>query len=361
MLRFKPKKTNSKSTPELTGSKPKDKLGMARFAFIKSTILKVLDLSLYGYAIALLIVWAVIWFSGDRWWFGTILLYGPRWIYVLPLLVLGPLVILWRRRQLWLLGFTLLLVVLPIMGFNFPLASWKDSGQPIFRVMTYNLERWEVSDEEFDKLLEEVQPDFAAVQECAPRRWQISSRWYSKRAGTSIIISRYPILRCDISHREPDVNGLYCVLDTPDGPLGFCNVDLLTPRRALSPLLDREKIFNLTQVDYAQMRIRQRWEESEQLFTWLNDFPESHKIFAGDFNLTVDSPIYRKVWSNFQDAFSQTEFGFGYTKKTKINIFRFSARIDHILSTSQLRPLKSWVGPDYGSDHLPLIAEFARN
>ena len=79
---------------------------------------------------------------------------------------------------------------------------------------------------------------------------------------------------------------------------------------------------------------------------------------AGDFNLTVDSAIYRDCWSEYQNAFSLTEFGLGHTKRTKINVFRYTSRIDHILSTEHFRPTRCWTGPDYGSDHLPLVADF---
>ena len=36
-------------------------------------------------------VWAVLWFAGDRWWFATLMLFGPRWVYAAPMAVLVPL------------------------------------------------------------------------------------------------------------------------------------------------------------------------------------------------------------------------------------------------------------------------------
>lgn len=318
------------------------------------------DLLVYGYLVAVIVVLAIIWFTGDRWWFGTILLYGPRWIYAFPMFALLPIALLWRHQSLWVLGLSAIIIIWPLMGLNISLPSTRaDLAQQPFRVLTFNVERWSVSGEEFSDILEKIQPDVAAVQELAPNRWPLPKNWHVKRARTSVVISRHPIIRSEILRRGPDVAGLYCVIATPEGPVGFANVDLLTPRRALKPILDREKVFNLSQIDYAQKRIADRWKESEDLFRWIDSFPESKKIIAGDFNLTVDSSIYRNTWSEYQNAFSQTEFGFGYTKKTKINIFRYRARIDHILSTEELRPLRSWVGPDYGSDHLPLIADFA--
>lgn len=321
----------------------------------------VLGLFIYVYTGAVLGVLALLWFFGDRWWFATILLYGPRWIYAFPMVVFVPAAVLWRRQWLWPLGLSTLIIVWPIMGLNLPWSGWGDSTRPTaFRVLTYNIQRWNVSGEEFSMLLDSVNPDFAAVQECAPSRWNIPPQWHVKRAGTCIVVSRYPITRFEISKRKPDVNGLYCVIETLAGPIGFACVDLLTPRRALTTVLDSKKVLDLTKTAYAQTRIAHRWQESEDLSRWLSGFPEP-KIIAGDFNLTVDSGIYRGLWSEYQNAFSRTEFGFGHTKRTKINIFKYTARIDHILSTQDLLPTRCWVGPDFGSDHLPLIADFTLN
>ncbi|WP_305047088.1 endonuclease/exonuclease/phosphatase family protein [Geoalkalibacter sp.] len=315
-------------------------------------------LSVFAYALAVVGVWALMFFTGDRWWFGTVLLYGPRWIYFFPLFVLVPLALLWNRRGLWLLGLTALVIAWPMMGFNLP-KSFPVSSEPAdLRVLTYNIERWEVTADEFARLLDEVGADLAAVQEIAPRRFDLPPQWHVKRAGESLLVSRYPIAHCDISKREPQVNGIYCVLETPKGPLGFACVDILTPRRALDKVLDRERIFDFDRIETVQAKIEERWYESSGLYAWIASFPEENKIIAGDFNLTVDSPIYRRIWSSHANAFNRAGFGYGFTKFTKINRFRYSARIDHILSTPDVKPVRAWVGPDLGSDHYPLIAEF---
>jgi endonuclease/exonuclease/phosphatase family metal-dependent hydrolase len=327
-----------------------------------TAIKSILSVCIYCYLMAVLAVWGIIWFTGDKWWFGTVLLYGPRWIYALPLIGFVPLALLWYRRWLWPLGLTMLLIVWPVMGLNVPLKFWDDGGEPVLRVLTYNVERWEVNGKEFAALLDETGADLAAVQECAsPRRWQLPPQWHVARAVYSMVVSRYPIVRTETLKRGTEVSGLYCVIDTPDGPLGFACVDLLTPRRALKHILDRETGFNLNQVEYTQALIARRWQESADLSAWIDSFPEEKKIIAGDFNLTVDSTIYRKSWSGYRNAYSASEFGYGHTKYTKINVFRYRARIDHILSTPYFRPLRSWTGPDHGSDHLPLLADFAVN
>jgi endonuclease/exonuclease/phosphatase family metal-dependent hydrolase len=352
----------------LNGSKKKGQSGKPGSGRLNSCVGHLLFISfslfIYAYLVAVVSVWGILFFSGDRWWFGTVLMYGPRWIYAFPMAVFVPLALLWYRRWLWPLGVAALVIVWPIMGLNVPAGGWFESAPPELRVLTYNVQRWQVMGDDFLHLLEEVKPDFAAVQECAaPSRFkrEISDDWFTHSAGYNVLVSRHPISRCETSRRGREINGLYCVIETPLGPVGFANIDLLTPRRALKPLLDRDIIFDLSQVDYAQQRIAERWQESEKLFAWVESFPEANKILAGDFNLTIDSPIYRNVWSAYQNAYSQTMFGYGPTKKTKINVFRYRTRIDHILSTSRLKPLVASLGPDLKSDHLPLIAEFARN
>jgi endonuclease/exonuclease/phosphatase (EEP) superfamily protein YafD len=79
-------------------------------------------------------------------------------------------------------------------------------------------------------------------------------------------------------------------------------------------------------------------------------------VIAGDFNLPVESAIYRQHWGRFRNAFSETGFGAGFTKHTRL----FGVRIDHILSSKDVDPVRSFVGKDVGSDHVPLIADFVR-
>jgi len=72
--------------------------------------------------------------------------------------------------------------------------------------------------------------------------------------------------------------------------------------------------------------------------------------------LPVESTIYRANWGSCRNAFSSVGHGFGWTRVLP----HFSLRIDHVLSCGGWRPLHAMVGPDLGSDHLPLIVDLAR-
>ena len=74
------------------------------------------------YVAAVLVVWLLLRFAGDRWWFATVMLFGPRWLCAVPLAALVPAAALFRRRMLWVLGATAIVVVGPIMGLCLPWA-----------------------------------------------------------------------------------------------------------------------------------------------------------------------------------------------------------------------------------------------
>ncbi len=151
-----------------------------------------LGFCIYSYLLIIIGVWGCIWIWGDRVWIFTILLYGPRWIYLFPLVVLIPAALFFQYRWLLPLGLVLLIIVWPLMGFNIPNTKTDKQEGPRpaqhFRVLTYNIQRWSVSGESFSKLLDEIKPDFAAVQECAPGIWVLPPKWYVKRVGTTLVV-----------------------------------------------------------------------------------------------------------------------------------------------------------------------------
>jgi hypothetical protein len=64
-------------------------------------------------------------------------------------------------------------------------------------------------------------------------------------------------------------------------------------------------------------------------------------LVAGDFNLPIESAIYRQYWGDYTNAFSRSGIGTGRTKSTRL----FGVRIDHILVGERAEPIRSWIGP----------------
>jgi len=84
-------------------------------------------------------------------------------------------------------------------------------------------------------------------------------------------------------------------------------------------------------------------------------------IMLGDLNATSQSVEYELLRSaGLTDAFPATGWGFGSTFPNRVRFIPLSIpllRIDYIWHTDDFRAVRAWVGPDAGSDHLPVLAE----
>jgi vancomycin resistance protein VanJ len=95
-------------------------------------------------------------------------------------------------------------------------------------------------------------------------------------------------------------------------------------------------------------------------------------VLLGDMNMTRRNAVYaRFVKSGLADAFAVAGAGRGWTLPRRLGHgARFNhglhglplrpvARVDYIWYTSALQAEAAWVGPDAGSDHLPVLARLA--
>lgn len=142
----------------------------------------------------------------------------------------------------------------------------------------------------------------------------------------------------------------------PAGDVDFCCVHLPSPRYGLAQVLDRRTLLSPSRsglIDEEEDERRRQSEEAAEVVAAIS----APVILAGDFNLPTDSTIYRRSWSQYRNAFSMSGFGFGQTMRPEVRGWQFGIRIDHILTGPDWRPRRCWVGPDVGSDHLPLIAD----
>lgn len=79
-------------------------------------------------------------------------------------------------------------------------------------------------------------------------------------------------------------------------------------------------------------------------------------FLAGDFNMPIESHIYREFWGEPTNAFSAAGWGLGFTKHTRWH----GVRIDHILvANGEIGVVNAHVGPAFRSDHCSVVAELA--
>jgi vancomycin resistance protein VanJ len=307
------------------------------------------------YLALLLAVWLMIYYGSDRWWLATVVLFGPRWVCGLPLAALVPAAAVARRRLLWPLAACAIVVVWPIMGCCLPWARLVGSSDSSIRVLTCNLKGHCRDNAALNKLIADSDPDIVALQGCSDVRIAWPAGWHVYQERELLVASRYPIGEV---RDFPRANVYCCVVSLPQREIAFCSLHFPSPRWGLSESLDRRTLLS----PRGSPRIEEESEDRRrQSKIALEMASEIHKplILAGDFNTPADSTIYRDTWGRFSNAFSRSGFGFGHTELPSTFGWPFGVRIDHILGDPHWRPCRCWVGPDVGSDHLPLIADLA--
>jgi vancomycin resistance protein VanJ len=317
----------------------------------------------WGYLAAVTVVTAVMWLFGDRTIAGTVLLFMGRWVLLLPLVLLVPLVYWLWPRMLLPLALGALVVLGPFMGFR---TGWRrllphDAGTPV-RVVSFNAEGGRLVAQALPRLLDRWEPQIVAFQECGEELAHAVSRlpgWHSHSSRDLCLLSRYPIRVADVMDRsnldrikqseQKEIGGagyvVRYVVDGPMGPIRLANLHLETPRKGFEGLMEH---------DLRRMRMNTeiRDVESNLARAWV-DSGRGPMVVLGDFNTPVESRIFREHWGDLDDAFSVGGFGLGTTKRNGW----IRVRIDHVLMSHGWRAERVHVGTEGYSDHGPLIAD----
>ena len=309
----------------------------------------------WAYTVALIGLIGLIAAVGDLWWPTTFIVYGPRWAWSLPMALLVPAAALARKwPTAWPLAIAGAMIVGPISGFRLPWRTIRPGGPGAIagvRVLTCNVEGGKAVG--LAELVASEVPDIVVLQEC-PREgdWLadhlLGLGWHVHRSNGLGLASRFPIvdLRVIPLGDDPDDGGTiaHYQLAGPAGPLNVFAVHLETPRDGIEAVIRA----GWRGVPGLIANIEQRARESEAARR-LIAAATGPVIVAGDFNLPVESRIYRRSWSSLVNAFSEAGLGVGHSRSTRW----FGVRIDHILAGPGWRARRSWVGPDVGSDHRP--------
>jgi endonuclease/exonuclease/phosphatase (EEP) superfamily protein YafD len=306
----------------------------------------------WSYFLSVLGLWILLDTAGDRWWLATVALFGPRWIWLLPLVLLIPVALALRPRLLWLLLNSSLVVIGPVMGYCVPWSSLTMPSPADFtlRVLTCNGGGEQLRVTALADLIATTRPDLVALQEGSVLNLPAGT-WPDGWDVRTTVASRYPIRSIE-KMGDDELGGDGFVtrfdLETPGGTVHFVNLHLETVRDGLEAVVYAKWKGAPALSDNIGLRAR----ESEAASRWVQ--PVSGPIvIAGDFNMPTESTVYQRFWSSYSNAFSSAGLGFGYTKFTGW----FGIRIDHVLTGPGWRCRRCWVGPDVGSDHRPVLAD----
>ncbi|WP_158514714.1 endonuclease/exonuclease/phosphatase family protein [Gemmatimonas phototrophica] len=340
-------------------------------------------IALLGYAVALVATWLLLILSSEDWLPATLLAYGPRFVVLLPALLLLPLGLVFARRSAVVATVAVLWAVHSVMGFRFgwPSATTAAPAEAgVIRMVTLNAQGGAMVTPRIGQLLA-LSPSVINVQECSETlaaALEARGGYHVVRHRNLCTASQWPIVYSDSMPRaafervaQYGYGGTGLVvrhaIAHPTTPFQVVNLHLETPRKGLQRLVGNDGLIpdngdmsnampSQQALDGVDLNAEIRLRESERASVWAaRTSDRGPLIVTGDFNQPVESTIYRRYWGAYNNAFESRGFGFGYTK-FEGRLLR--VRIDHILTLPGTFAVdRVWVAPDVGSDHRPVVAD----
>ena len=307
----------------------------------------------WAYVATVVIAWMMLKIAADRWWPGTAIMMGPRWLLFAAGCALVPLMAVLRPRLLLPLVPATLFVPWGIMNLQL---GWpgRSHDPPLgltesVRIATCNLRHGNTDWSRVLQMLDTQSPDVIALQDTTPDQLaRLPAAWHHVSFGHQTIASPFPIRDALICAREPSpdnpssILAVYAIVETLAGPLAVCCVNLyLDERPRLGPFVqDPPREMSLRERLRTQTARRER--ESRQLREWIEQLP-AVDVILGDFDMPVESRVYRSDWRGFTNAFSKVGRGLGYTRSMSAGNVRFGVRTEHVLVGARWGAV-SWAG-----------------
>ena len=152
------------------------------------------------------------------------------------------------------------------------------------------------------------------------------------------LISRYRITQSEIPYLSSLIPAVECQIETPTGLWSIVGLHPLPPVGA----------------EYSKQRNDYLHDAAKRI----QQLP-SPRIVLGDLNSSSSSPFFRDLLST--TGLNDTRSGFGWQPTWPAGNPLLRIPIDHCLAEPSLRVVSREVGPDIGSDHLPLRCQLSRS
>jgi vancomycin resistance protein VanJ len=224
--------------------------------------------------------------------------------------------------------------------------------ETIVRVMTFNIGNGLASADTLLPAIRAVEADIIGLQEVTAGQAEALTAALAGEYPFHVLhglgipgkglLSRFPLIEAEMVEYHPGRPDLMAVVDVNGHAVRVVVAHPLPPR------IHRTGFF---------------FNENTRLqFARLVDQLDSGKptVMLGDFNMTYLHDFHRMLRdAGLSDAFREVGQGFGFTLPARIQQLPALPfiRVDYIWHSEHFRPLAAFVGPDGGSDHLPVIAE----
>ncbi len=309
----------------------------------------------------LLLVWAAEHFFSGMNDIAFLLAEAPQIIF-LPFSVLLLVRAFWQRKR-WMSAMNAsaaVFALFALLGLHLPHPTPIASGTPL-RVMTFNVEKWSHGTPRVAQTIRQYHPDIVCLEEAGDYSWvqpahapealkALLPGYECIRRGEIIIATRLPMESRQTALLPPGPDSrpaLEVTVLVHGKPVTIIAVHLI-PMQLDLHWHDSVR----TWPDYVQQC---RWQRRVQVTHLLQALAviKTPLVLCGDFNLSPASSDCRRLAAVYPDAFDLAGFGFGNTETSTLPL----RRIDHILTSTALRPISAFVPDVHASDHRPLIAD----
>ncbi len=307
----------------------------------------------------LLVAWALEQHVAERNWMTAVLTYMPQAPLVLPTALLVLLALFARR---WYVFAPVVLAVGLALGYFLGLQVHQEvepAGQPTVSLMTWNIHRGQAGLDAIVERIASAYPEIICLQEARDFGERDSLRqklarelpeYCFVRWDMLVIGARLPLLaprEIPLLETGPRSEALAATIQVDNQPVTVICAHLVT---ANAPIEAAQRGTPLRSRFKKQLGLRQRQVDSLEQYVHTLAGPW---VMAGDFNTPPRGLIWQRLATLGNDSFQQVGFGLGYTFPAELPVMT----IDHVLASSEVRPLKARVLPTTSSDHLPVFVK----
>lgn len=324
-----------------------------------------------AYTLLLLIYLLLRALVGDAWWW-LAFLHNFAPYYFAPLFLLLPLAMLLRLR-----GTAARLVPLLLFGVLLFGGRWlpdgtaqADTGGAPLQIVTFNVLPINPDFERIVDWLRTTDADVILLQELPPEKSSVMAEWLADDypyvddipQTTAITLARVPFT----SMAPVDLGGWWVsrvTLDHAGQAIAVYNIHMAMPTR------ETPHLYLSIDNGLAQLALQYDETRRNRLMRSLLDILRDETlpyIVAGDFNTSDNAVIYGELATHMTDAYRAAAVGLGGTWPASVGEEGLPAwippllRIDYVWHSPHFRTRQAAIGPNLGSDHLPLLVELVR-
>ncbi|WP_169720205.1 endonuclease/exonuclease/phosphatase family protein [Aliagarivorans taiwanensis] len=274
------------------------------------------------------------------------LVYGPRWIWLLPA-VLALLLIVKLKPPARILSVLSLAVIIRFQDLQL---SFPSPGYPQLRVITFNAGQGSFAPFLKD-LVDWHDADVVLLQEAGESftKRAFGDEWYTHCHFWKCVASRYPLEHTGLLHLNAEAEwGHFAAMyqiQWQGQIINLANVHLATPRPVLETLLNLSPDPQMASSHHEKRRL-----QASFLSSWAKQ--NQPVIVGGDFNMSEQDTLYREFFSGFGNAIDQAGSAVNYTKYTSWH----GTRIDHVLFGEDFRANQAEALEAIGGDHRAVLA-----